>query len=134
MRRVLIPGIILFSACAASVTDQQAKSEPSSPAEMQRMDEATLERRIVGHVVVVSRSGETREPHITETYCNGRVTIAGARVPLHGTYAIRDGEFCTTLEGDIAHCAQVYVSRAGAVYRQYEGAPVVPLEIVETDC
>jgi hypothetical protein len=124
--------IVVLIVIATNAAGQSAQPRSS----MQPLSTEEIIAEVDEHVVVISRVRETGRIMIGEMYCNGRVEVGGTRVPIYGTYAIRDGMMCRRFEVGGEECARFLRAENGDLYRDWvdsEAAPVL-MDLVEIDC
>lgn len=68
---------------------------------------------------------------IIETYCRGRLTVLGTRVPMYGTYSIRDGALCTSFVQAGESCERIYIDQAGRYLRGDINASGANSEVID---
>lgn len=134
MRSLILLAFVL-SACVAGASN--LSDATVLVASLQPLSNEGIATEIEGHAVVITRARETRRPIISESYCGGRVEVGGTRVPMYGTYEIRDGMLCHQFDAGGEECARVLKSPNGALYRQWvnnSDAGPVQMDIIEMEC
>lgn len=137
LRRTLCVALtVVLAACAARAAEEPRQAPQGLQPPHDRLTDSEIASAIESHAVVISR-GDDNQIMIAEAYCDGRFALEGTRVPIYGTYAIRDDLLCTVVEQRGERCAQIYRSETGQLFRRHlsdPGATLVPLDIVELEC
>ena len=125
-------------ACVGVSATLQQPTVSRAPQDLRQLNDSEIAAAIEGRFRVITRDPETRRAMIIETYCRGRVTVLGTRVPMYGTYSVHDGALCTSFVQAGESCERIYVDQAGRYLRgdidaSRQSAPR-PIELVELNC